>query len=60
MTLAELGREVKAQGRLLERLASALLKHTRTDLAPDAALPAMRKLVDEIRHKRRRARARRT
>jgi hypothetical protein len=34
------------------RLAEALYTHTRTDLAPDAALPRMRRLVNALRRKR--------
>jgi hypothetical protein len=34
--------------------AKALYTHTRTDLAPDAALPSMRALVQEISRKRKR------
>lgn len=44
----ELRAEVKRQRAWLTRLARALHTHTRTDLAPDAALPAMRKLVEEL------------
>jgi len=52
VTLRELEREVKAQRGLIAKLAAALLKHTRTDLAPDAALPEMKRLVDEIKRRR--------
>lgn len=46
--LLELRREVARQRRWLSQLAHALYTHTRTDLAPDAALPEMRKLAREI------------
>jgi len=49
----ELRREVRELRRLLTRLACAVEKHTRTDLAPDAALPAMRALVAELRKRNR-------
>jgi hypothetical protein len=52
-TIAELAREVRAQRRLLVRLTSALYTHTRTDIAPDAALPQMRKLLDEMKGRKR-------
>lgn len=51
MTIAKLAREVRRQRSLIARLAKALYTHTRTDLAPDAALPAMRKLVKETRRR---------
>lgn len=46
--IAALKREVKRQRAWLTKLAKAVYTHTRTDLAPDAALPAMRKLVGEL------------
>lgn len=46
--LADLRREVRANRRLLARLAKVLHTHMRTDLAPDAGLPAMQSLLDEI------------
>jgi hypothetical protein len=45
---AELRREVRQLRRLIVRLARVLHTHMRTDIAPDAGLPAMRKLLDEI------------
>jgi hypothetical protein len=44
----ELRREVKELRALVRRLARALYTHTRTDIAPDAALPAMRRIVREL------------
>lgn len=44
--------EVRSQRRFLARLTQAVYTHTRTDIAPDAALPTMRKLRDESRRKR--------
>jgi len=35
------------------QLAQALLLHTRTDVAPDAALPGMRKLVRRLQERAR-------
>lgn len=46
--VAALEREVRRQRAWITRLARALCTHTRTDLAPDAALPAMRRLVREL------------
>ncbi len=40
--------EVNEQRWLLERLARALHKHARTDLAPDAALPELARLIEDI------------
>lgn len=53
MTKAQLEREVKRQRAWIRTLARALYTHTRTDLAPDAALPAMRRLVRDIERTRR-------
>lgn len=44
----ELRREVKWLRSWCAKLARAVLTHTRTDLAPDAALPKMRALVHEV------------
>lgn len=49
----ELRREVKQLRGLVIKLARALYKHTRTDIAPDAALPAMRRIVRDIERGRR-------
>lgn len=46
--LAALRRKVKEQGAWLRRLARAFVTHVRTDLAPDAALPAAKALALEI------------
>ncbi|MDB4996729.1 MAG: hypothetical protein JWM74_4161 [Myxococcaceae bacterium] len=45
---AELRREVRQLRTWVTQLAKALHKHARTDLAPDAALPELQALVDEI------------
>lgn len=47
--IAALGREVRFLRGFLFRLTRAVYTHTRTDIAPDAALPAMKKMLDEIR-----------
>lgn len=44
-----LGREVKELRSFVARLTQAVYTHTRTDIAPDAALPAMRKMLAEIK-----------
>lgn len=44
-----LGREVRNLRDFVARLTQAIYTHTRTDIAPDAALPAMRKMLAEIR-----------
>lgn len=44
--------EVRTLRRFVARLTQAVYTHTRTDIAPDAALPSMRKLLGEIRGKR--------
>lgn len=51
MTATEkrLTREVRALRGLVVELAEALYTHTRTDIAPDAALPKMRSLVRRLR-----------
>jgi len=54
--VAQLRREVRALRSLVTRLARALYTHTRTDIAPDAALPAMKRIVDELRRRHRAAR----
>ena len=51
-TERELRREWRELRRFVARLTQALYTHTRTDIAPDAALPAMRKMLAEIRRKR--------
>jgi hypothetical protein len=53
--VAELRRELRYLRRFVARLTKALYTHTRTDIAPDAALPAMRRLLAEIDGKRRKA-----
>lgn len=40
--------EVRKQRAFIRRIANALYKHARTDLAPDAALPELKLLVDEL------------
>lgn len=50
--VAALEREVKYLRSFVARLTAAVYTHTRTDIAPDAALPAMRRMRDEIRRKR--------
>lgn len=50
--IATLERELKYLRSFLARLTSAVYTHTRTDIAPDAALPAMRRMRDEIKRKR--------
>lgn len=47
-----LEREVKYLRSFVARLTAAVYTHTRTDIAPDAALPAMRKMLAEIKGKR--------
>lgn len=47
----ELRREVRGLRRLVVRLAKALHKHTRTDIAPDAALPEMGRIVKGLTKK---------
>lgn len=49
--LTRLRAEVRRQRSWIARLAHALYVHTRTDLAPDATLPALRKLALETRMK---------
>lgn len=44
----ELRRELAAQRRWIDALSEALLMHARTDVAPDAALPALERLRREI------------
>jgi hypothetical protein len=44
----KLRREVRDLRALVIKLARALYKHTRTDIAPDAALPAMRRIVRDL------------
>lgn len=51
--IAELRREVRYLRKFVARLTQAVYTHTRTDIAPDAALPAMRKMLREIRRKAR-------
>lgn len=48
---AELRKELRAQRALIRRLARALYTHARTDLAPDAALPSLRRLIKDIEAK---------
>ena len=50
--VAELRAEVRYLRKFVARLTQAIYTHTRTDIAPDAALPAMRKMIAEIRVKR--------
>lgn len=44
----KLKKKIRRQARLLHRLGKAVLLHMRTDVAPDAALPGMRKLVSKL------------
>lgn len=44
--------EVRYLREFIARLTQAVYTHTRTDIAPDAALPAMRKMLAEIKGKR--------
>lgn len=44
----KLKKKFRRQARLLHRMGKALLLHMRTDVAPDAALPGMRKLVSKL------------
>lgn len=48
-TPASVQREVRALRKLVVELAEALYTHTRTDLAPDAALPKMKRIVARLR-----------
>jgi hypothetical protein len=41
-------REFRELRALVVRLARALYTHTRTDIAPDAALPEMRRIVADL------------
>lgn len=50
--IKKLKREVRFLRKFLVRLTDAVYTHTRTDIAPDAALPAMRRMRDEIRGRR--------
>lgn len=50
--IVKLEREVKYLRSFVARLTSAIYTHTRTDIAPDAALPAMRRMRREIARKR--------
>ena len=43
-----LKKKLRRQARLLHQLGKAVLLHMRTDVAPDAALPGMRKLVSKL------------
>lgn len=47
--IAALRRELKRQRTMILRLARALHKHARTDLAPDAALPELARLVEDAK-----------
>jgi hypothetical protein len=49
---ASLRRELRQLRAFVARLTRALYTHTRTDIAPDAALPAMKRMVREIGRKR--------
>lgn len=49
--IVPLERELRALRKFVARLTKAVYTHTRTDIAPDAALPAMRKMVAEITRK---------
>lgn len=51
--IAQLRKEVRYLRGFLARITQALYTHTRTDIAPDAALPAMRRMLAEIKGKRR-------
>jgi hypothetical protein len=51
--IRKLREEVRYLRRFVARLTQAVYTHTRTDIAPDAALPAMRRMRDEIRRGRR-------
>lgn len=48
-----LRRDLKSLRNFVARLTRAVYTHTRTDIAPDAALPTMRRMVREIRKPRR-------
>jgi hypothetical protein len=48
-TPASVHREVRVLRKLVIDLAEALYTHTRTDIAPDAALPKMRRIVVRLR-----------
>lgn len=52
--IAKLERAAKTDRAFLARLTRAFLKHVRTDLAPDAAVPETRRLVREIERRQRR------
>jgi len=52
----ELQREVRELRKIVTRLSKALYTHTRTDLAPDAALPKMKAIVEDLTKKSRRRR----
>lgn len=47
--LSLLRREIRRQRTWIVRLAKALYKHARTDVAPDAALPSLEKLIRDTR-----------
>jgi hypothetical protein len=44
MKNSEIKKELKFLRRVLVKLTSAVYTHTRTDMAPDSALPKMKKL----------------
>lgn len=45
-------RETRALHKLMLRLTRAVYTHTRTDIAPDAALPEMRRILNAIRNRK--------
>lgn len=47
--IVKLERELGALRGFVARLTQAIYTHTRTDIAPDAALPAMRRMLAEIK-----------
>lgn len=48
---ARMKRELHRLAKNMRKLAEALYKHARTDLAPDAALPELKRLVKKLRQR---------
>lgn len=49
MSKRALKKELRAQRKMIARLARILYTHARTDLAPDACLPTLRKFLLGVR-----------
>ena len=54
--MKQLEAAVRQQRRLILALAKALYLHARTDVAPDACLPSLKKLIDAAKQRPQRKR----